>query len=331
MNLCKRLFTGIFLGISLMFHGCDNSIDINADWKEVMVVYALLNPTDSVHYLKINKAFLNEKTSALEAAAVSDSLFFNDLDVRVVRQEDQTVYPCITDNSITKDSGLFASDRNTLWTFRAKISQFNTYRLEILRKSTGKKVESSTVICGQPAVFAPIADTFSTLNLQLENIPVIYNSGLNTAAYDIRMDFIYDEFPLADTSRKTRKTITWRLITDQRTNNYGGGVRLTNIVPRTAFFQFIASQVKQDATLRRRAKYVAFTFYGGAPQLVDYISVSEPSIGIVQKQSEYSNIKGALGIFSSRHIYRIPKVKFDQNSLLLLISRPEIKPLNFVY
>ena len=295
------------------------------------MVYGLLNPTDSIHYLKINKAFLNEKTSALEAAAVSDSQYFNDLDVRVVRVEDQTVYPCVVDNSVPKDSGIFAYDRNTLWTFRAKVSQFNTYRLEIARKSTGTKIESTTIICGQPAVFAPIADTFSTMNLQLENIPVIYNSGLNTAAYDIRMDFIYDEFPIADTFRKTQKTITWRLITDQRTNNYGGGIRLTNIIPRTAFFQFIASQIKQDASLRRRAKYVAFTFYGGAPQLVDYISVSEPSIGIVQKQAEYTNVTGGLGIFSSRHIYRIPKVKFDQNSLLLLIGRPEIRPLNFVY
>jgi hypothetical protein len=331
MNLIKSLFVRIILGITLFMQGCANDIDINANWKEVMVVYGLLNPTDSIHYLKINKAFLNEKTNALEAASVSDSLFFDDLEVRVIRQEDQTVYPCQADNSIPKDSGIFANDRNTLWTFRAKISQFNTYRLEILRKSSGKKIEASTLICGQPAVFAPIADTFSTLNLQLENIPVIYNSGLNTAAYDIRMDFIYDEFPVADTSRKTQKSITWRLITDQRTNNYGGGVRLTNIIPRTAFFQFIASQIKADATLRRRAKYVAFTFYGGAPQLVDYISVSEPSIGIVQKQAEYSNINGALGIFSSRHIYRIPKVKFDQNSLLLLIGRPEIRPLNFVF
>jgi hypothetical protein len=331
MSLLKSLFVRIVLGITLFFQGCANDIDINANWKEVMVVYGLLNPTDSVHYLKINKAFLNEKTNALEAASVSDSLFFEDLEVRVVRQEDQTVYPCEADNSIQKDSGIFANDRNTLWTFRAKISQFNTYRLEILRKSSGKKIEASTLICGQPAVFAPIADTFSTLNLQLENIPVIYNSGLNTAAYDIRMDFIYDEFSVSDTSKKSQKTITWRLITDQRTNNYGGNVRLTNIIPRTAFFQFIASQIKVDATLRRRAKYVAFTFYGGAPQLVDYISVSEPSIGIVQKQAEYSNITGALGIFSSRHIYRIPKVKFDQNSLLLLIGRPEIRPLNFVY
>jgi len=331
MNLSRIPFVCIFFGCSLLFHGCDNTVDINAKWKEVMVVYGLLNPTDSIHYLKINKAFLNEKTSALEAAAVSDSLYFNDLDVRVVRVEDQTVYPCAVDNSVPKDSGIFAYDRNTLWTFRAKVSQFNIYRLEITRKSTGTKIESTTIICGQPAVFAPIADTFSTMNLQLENIPVIYNSGLNTAAYDIRMDFIYDEFPIADTFRKTQKTITWRLITDQRTNNYGGGIRLTNIIPRTAFFQFIASQIKQDAKLRRRAKYVAFTFYGGAPQLVDYISVSEPSIGIVQKQAEYTNITGGLGIFSSRHIYRIPKVKFDQNSLLLLIGRAEIRPLNFVY
>jgi len=327
----RKLLLSAFAALLFSFPACDNTVDINAPWKEVLVVYGLLNPTDSVHYIKINKAFLNEQTGALEAAATSDSLYFNDLDVQVVRVDDNTVYTCLQDNSIPKDSGLFANDRNTLWAFRTRLSNFNQYRVEITRRSTGLKVTASTVICGPASVLAPAQDTFSTLNLQLENIPVIYSSGQNTGAYDVQMDLVYDEFPATDTLRKTRKSITWNMLRDQRTNFFGGGVRLTNIIPRTAFFQFVAARIKADPLLRRRVQYVNIRFYGGAPQLVDYISVSEPSIGIVQKQADYTNITNGLGIFSSRYIQTIPRVKLDQNSRLVFNARPEIKPLNFIF
>lgn len=327
----RKLLLSALSGLFFLISACDNTVDINAPWKEVLVVYGLLNPTDSVHFIKINKAFLNENTGALEAAATSDSLYFDDLEVKVIRVEDNVIFTCIQDNSIRKDSGLFAYDRNTLWTFKSRLSQFNNYRIDITRRSTGLKVTAQTAICGPASVLAPAQDTFSTLNLQLENIPVIYSSGQNTGAYDVQMELVYDEFPAADTFIKTRKSITWNMLRDQRTNFFGGGVRLTNIIPRTAFFQFVAARIKADPLLRRRVQHVNIRFYGGAPQLVDYISVSEPSIGIVQKQADYTNITNGLGIFSSRYIQTIPRVKLDQNSKLVFNARPEIKPLNFVF
>jgi len=50
----------------------------------------------------------------------------------------------------------------------------------------------------------------------------------------------------------------------------------------------------------------------------------------VQKQADYSNITGGLGIFSSRYIQTIPRVKFDQNSRIIFANRIELKGLNFV-
>jgi len=316
--------------VLLSFNACDNTLDVNAKWKEVLVVYGLLNPTDSVQYVKINKAFLNENTGALEAAKVSDSLFFNDLQVRVVRIEDNAVYTCTPDNTIPKDSGIFGNDRNTLWRFRAPISHFFNYRIEITRPSTGFKADAVTQICGPASVLAPAQDTFSTLNLQLANIPVIFNSGANTAAYDVTLELVYDEFSKADTTRKIRKSVTWKMLSDQRTNFYNGGVRLTNVVSRSAFFQFVAARINPDPAVWRRVAHVNIRFFGGAPQLVDYISVSEPSIGIVQKQADYTNVNNGLGIFSSRYIQTIPRVKLDQNSTLVFVGREEIKPLNFI-
>ena len=57
MSWTSRVLLGFAL---ILFSGCDNEVDINADWKETIVVYGLLNPNDSIQYIKVNKAFLNE-------------------------------------------------------------------------------------------------------------------------------------------------------------------------------------------------------------------------------------------------------------------------------
>jgi hypothetical protein len=45
MNWISR----VLLGLTLIFiSSCDNEVDINADWKETIVVYGLINPNDSV-------------------------------------------------------------------------------------------------------------------------------------------------------------------------------------------------------------------------------------------------------------------------------------------
>jgi hypothetical protein len=62
--------------ILLLFTTCNDDFDVNADWKDITIVYGLLsvNEADSIHYIRINRAFLNEKTSAIAVAKESDSI-----------------------------------------------------------------------------------------------------------------------------------------------------------------------------------------------------------------------------------------------------------------
>ena len=62
---------------SMFFSACENEVHINADYKETIVVYALLDPEDTIQYIKVNKAYLNEGIGALEAAKISDSLYLD--------------------------------------------------------------------------------------------------------------------------------------------------------------------------------------------------------------------------------------------------------------
>ena len=73
MRFCLILITGfVFLS------SCSNEIDINADFREIPIVHGLLNVEDSVHYLRIQRAFIDENTSALTLAQDANQIYYGD-------------------------------------------------------------------------------------------------------------------------------------------------------------------------------------------------------------------------------------------------------------
>jgi hypothetical protein len=149
----------------------------------------------------------------------------------------------------------------------------------------------------------------------------------NAYTYDVKMEFTYDEFRRSDTSSKVTKTLRWDMLTNIRVTP---GIVAVNKIPRLAFFQLLNQGIAEDTALQRRVKYVSFYWYGGNQTLADYISVNQPSIGIVQKTAEYTNVNGGYGIFASRCIQAVTKVKMDGSSIFILKTNEETQNLNFI-
>ena len=55
----KLSFVAVLI-MALGFVSCETDIDVNAEPTDITIVYGLLNPNDTTHYLKINKAFIGE-------------------------------------------------------------------------------------------------------------------------------------------------------------------------------------------------------------------------------------------------------------------------------
>ena len=112
--------------ISLFLGSCSNDLEINAPWKDVTVVFGLLNKNETTHYIRISKAFLGEG-DALQFASQFDSLYYNPdlLDVKVYRVyngvvEDSFLCAAVTD--IDKDPGIFSSPSQILYAFDATLT-----------------------------------------------------------------------------------------------------------------------------------------------------------------------------------------------------------------
>lgn len=325
----KRGFLGAVVAASLFtipFFACKNTIDINAKWKEIIVVYGLLDPLDTVQFVRVEKAFLNEKTGALQAAKISDSL---ELDSAVVTLTHPAGIPIVLQkvNYVPKNPGIFGTDKNTLWKTNVKIDSNTEYRIDVINPKSGNKVWATTNTVMSAQIISPIRNSSSKFSLLQEYISVDFIPRANTFAYDVTMTVYYDEFSKTDTSTKTSKVATWYMLTNQPVE---AGVESRVLIPRLAFLQFLTSTITSDPDLKHRLKSLDMSWYGGNQTLVDYISVNQPSIGIVQKTAEYTNINGGYGIFASRCAQYVKNAGFDPNTINYIAVNPETIKLNIV-
>ena len=84
----------VFVGVlTLMIsYSCSNDFDLIEDFQDIPVVFGLLSQADSIHYIRVEKAFVDPNTSALEIAQIADSIYYESIGVSVEHEASGTVY-----------------------------------------------------------------------------------------------------------------------------------------------------------------------------------------------------------------------------------------------
>lgn len=311
-------------------NSCDNEVDVTANWKEIMVVYGLLDPLDTAQYIKINKAFLNENQSAYKVAQEPDSLFLQDAIVTLEHINSGKKMDLIRVDEITKQPGIFSASPNYLYKTSEPILENQPYRLVVKSTATGQQIEAVTWTLASARIEAPLKGSSPVFSVGSRLIVFSFVPGKNAAAYDIKMRVSVDEFNKSDTSYRETKELVWNVITNENIPLGFSGSVLRQI-EREAFFQFLVNRLDTNQKqVVRKLKRVSVEYYGASQNLVDYISVNEPSIGIVQKTAEYTNIEGGMGLFGSRCRQEIQAAAIDPASITILQNNLITGPLNFI-
>lgn len=335
----------LLLSMAGILSACSNEIEVAAPWKEVLVVYGVLNPTDPVNYIKINKAYLNEEGNAIQYAGISDSLHPDSLEVKVLEFINgsfirEIEFEKVDGDSlgIGKDEGIFAGSPNVLYRsdYAFKASNFLQdfrYDLYITNLITGNKLSASGKSVGSVEVFSPLQGNKPVINFGgEENSRIVfqYLEGRNAKSYDLKVRFRYQEWDVNDTSKKHTDSIDWNIFFNKETISLRGFEERIVVATGKVFYELLAAKLKADPNVRRRPIAFDFYFYGGGQDLYTYINVSRPSIGIVQKKPEFTNIDGGLGIFDCRHIYRYPNVPLAPEMIGRMQRSELTAALNFV-
>ncbi|MEQ8560878.1 MAG: hypothetical protein RID18_05160, partial [Cytophagales bacterium] len=81
-----RVLVILILSI-VLFSACSTDLDVNADFRETPIMFGLINQSDSINYIRLQKAYSNQDGNALEIAKNFDSLYYDTTKVKLTLLE----------------------------------------------------------------------------------------------------------------------------------------------------------------------------------------------------------------------------------------------------
>ncbi len=313
--------------ILALLPSCKNELEIIGPQEEVMVVYAILNKFDSIQYIKINKGFASQDESPIELAKDVDNLFFDSLQVTLINLTSGFSVNC-EKLMIQKNEGLFSNAVNYVYTTDLQLTENHIYTLKVLNPLSGKEVKAQLKMLGSPSPNTPNSLNINTYPIQPDKpMSINYDAAPNTKAYEIRMNFIYEEIN-ALTNEVIRDTIPWTLTQSKFDNNLKINFRQDGKL----FYEHLAATLEVKGNeISRRGIALEFEYWGGDNELSTYMDVyGTSSIGVVQKKTDYTNIDGGYGIFASRNLFKITSSGLDVRTKSELKNSIILSPFNFV-
>ncbi len=152
----KKLIPILALLATVGLYSCEEDFNVAAPYRQITVAYGILNIEDTAHYIRVQKAFMDENKSAIDMSKEPDSSFYSQLDVKVIEYLGNTAAQTITlqmvdlnkegyiKQSSVKDQSFFTSP-NYGYKFKHQLNSEREYRLIVTNPNTGK-VDSSDLI-----------------------------------------------------------------------------------------------------------------------------------------------------------------------------------------
>ena len=318
----KKKFVYLIFLTTLLLSSCSTKLDITGQYKETMVVYGLLDQSQTKQYIKVNKAFLGQGDAYTYAQVKDSTQYVHALNVKLQKLDATgniiTEKALSPDNSVPKDPGTFyAPDQaNAIYSIdntslgAGFFSTSNSYRLIVANSETGTQASAQTNLISSIGQFvspAPTSSANPVLSFIVTNNDnfrffIKWNSGVNARIYQPAIRFNYiDSTILGSSAGNDTLHLDWSFPT-QNTQGLGGNEAMDYDFVGQQFLQFIGSQLngKPVPAIARRALKTEIHLTAGADDLNTYIEVNAPSTGIVQDKPIFTNITNGLGIFSAR-------------------------------
>jgi len=326
-----KFIVACLLGIVLCTqYSCSNEIEVIGIWQDIPVVYGIINNQDSVHYIRIERAYLPPNQSALEVAKIPDSLYFNpnevDIELYYINNATLDTLPWIkpfvrvnlVDEGIVRDSGLF--QHNPSYAYKTTGITGNDYLLKISNRKTGNvfyaRTESargsnSNIFTTPSYSLTPLKPiAWRSINFQGDEV---YNSltvemtGNGFAAiYDYKFRFHYKEYEIDNLGAQIPGSIVSKSAEWTASSDFIPVVanQTKQVISGEVFYQFLGNTLSDvtGTSTRRCAGYIEVYIDGGSTSLRDYILArksNEGFVGGLYPSDPYSNIQDGYGVLAT--------------------------------
>jgi hypothetical protein len=357
----KLIFPFIAIVAIVAGMGCSTKFKIAAPYKNITVIYGYLDMNDTAHYIRVQKAFLDQSKSALTMAQTPDSSFYANINVRINRIDlnDSLVHDTIHLNRVDlgqegypKQQGVFFNTPNYAYKFKNLLDPNYIYRIVVTNQSTGQVDSSDAPVIddrpndinpasGTPYFTSPVfSDTSrlgfaSTLPNKYVDIFAVYTppsnfnfEGISTPAVvaQLIIQFNWDDSDFT-THLKTPRSSDYDLGYQYLLTSTGTG-QIDYQIPDVSLYIALSSALGlAPANVIRLLDVCNVYIYLGTQ---DFLSYQQNSLvqgtGLTGSEIEpvYTNVKGpdALGLYTSRGMQQgTMKYTFDT------VDSLEISPL----
>lgn len=322
--------------VLLNINSCKNDLDAMAPYKESIAVYGMLDPTDSVNYIRVNRVFLGAG-DANQIAQIQDSVYFKPGEAAVVVEKywngtlkqtynfpetyekplEQGVFN--VNQLIYKSTQKFKSDSsNKFFEYILKVTNvktqtlFESEKINLVKDITSTPNQAcgtlgSTCFFNDPNSIiniSPYVNTFGPIETRVKFATPRY-----CATSSVKLRFHYTEVNLdASTVKKYFDFSLGEIDADVST----GGETMDFTFPGVTFYNALNSSIPDNnSVLERVADSITFHFYFGGAELQLYKDINNTSGSFGQEKPIYTNMKnGAVGVFSSRTKFLVNKKMF---------------------
>lgn len=354
----KSIFKFTFLVVFIsFFYSCSEKVNLVGDFKETAVVYGLLDHSDSIHFIKITRAFIGPG-NALELAKIPDSSYFNQVEATVSEFVDGNLTRTwILEDTLVENkdtTGAFYGPEQKVYYFKTlpttvsssglngviqtspnpQLTSLNpdaTYKFKAIINGGEFEVTGETeLVKGITTTTSSQNFTFKFANNPGEYVPTgvaVSNSG-NSFVVNTQLDIAFNEHRGSDI---TEKRFNWQL---GEVSTLPGTAKTFSAVGKT-FYDLVKTNVSNDPTITKRTfNGIYVTVTGGAEELYNYMVVNQPSSTLAQSKPSYTNLtvsngKRVVGIFSSRQTIKIFKPFFvsAQQAFIRAIDKKSTREL----
>ncbi len=333
-----RKISFVVLPLFFFCAACSTDFELEAEWRDIPIVYGFLSFNDTAHYVRVEKAFLPEGGDARDVAQIADSLYYGD-NVSVQLQNlktGNTVTLQKVDGALEgypREGGPFATTPNYLYKVKAGpagISPGDGMKLIINRgddlpevTAETKMLEAITPLPNGPVTPIRFGD-YSRITT------VRWTAGPTAKIFDLRLILHYREANAANPQVLVPKQLEW-ILTQELERPNPNGEQQTYAINNEALYIFLKNNISIDPNAIRVFDYVDVQIAGAGQELVDLLGILRINGGITSSQSipKYTNISEGLGIFTSRVTTLRPNLTLDGVALDTLRLGIHTKNLNF--
>ncbi|MCL2168143.1 MAG: hypothetical protein FWH59_03325 [Lentimicrobiaceae bacterium] len=298
-----------------LFTACTPDFDLNAPYKDVPVVYGILNYQDPVHYVKIYKGFqTNNNGGVFVDAQNPDSIYYYD-NIIVVLQEyennqrtNRPDIPLTITNELHKEDGIFYHGEKSIWYCTKEILDKNKeYKIYITNKLNGNIVEGITPLVGDFNIYS-LSSVYDMINAS----NIAFTKATNAVDYEIHVNFLYYEVDI-----NTNEVVKEGKIVKNICPHVGGDFKFNKDRDyyykeySATFFDDIAFQIEPNPNVVRyigrpdaNGRCIEIEGWAAGTDMIKFILSNQTGSSFVQVNDKYTNICAkdglAFGFLSSR-------------------------------